>query len=439
LFFLLIKDKIKFLLGVLIISITFSARLRFFSEGVHQGGAELAVVPFDFPLIAIFFFWFVEAALGKGKKIKLEKVDIAILLFFVACILSMINSSYYSFSLYELLRIVKFYFLFLFVRSYVTSWRDLRFVILFLCIALLIQSFFGFLQAVFGSSLGLNIFERTREIGVDVQGISRVEGTLGHPNGLAQFLNMSVFLILASMYSEKKDKIKFLYSVVVIISIVLLGLTLSRSGWTAFILSFIIFKFISGRSVRTGERLSNKRYYAMGILIILLMLSFIFRNAIYERIKRAPASTLNRILLLEVTYNMATSHPMIGVGINNFTEVMKNYDTTGVSDYFPAPVHNIYALVLAETGIIGLFFFLLTICFIVANLYRSSRSSDRNVIVFSGGILAGIVSALISGMLTWGLRGDSLLLMFWLLAGLGYAVSNIYKRRRSFTRDRSII
>jgi len=283
------------------------------------------------------------------------------------------------------------------------------------------------MQAVFGSSFGLNIFERTQEVSTyTIQSFRRVEGTLGHPNTLAQYLSMSFFLVLASIFLEKNSAIKWLYFFVIGLSLTLLILTFSRSGWVAFLLSYFIFCVLQRGRVKSKAETFKTKYYAIGIFVIFLITGFVFKNAIVERFAEGPeSSTLVRILLLKTAYNMVVAHPFVGVGINNFTEVMREYDTTGVSNDDLQPVHNIYAIFLSETGIVGLVFFLLMVGSILLQLYKQTKSLDPWLSRFSKATLAGLMSVLMSGMLTWGLRGDSLPLMFWLFSGLGYGMSNI--------------
>ena len=56
---------------------------------------------------------------------------------------------------------------------------------------------------------------------------------------------------------------------------------------------------------------------------------------------------------------MFADHPLVGVGLNNFEQVMGPYQKYGII-FFNNPVHNLYLLYLAETGIIGFIGFLIT-------------------------------------------------------------------------------
>ena len=56
---------------------------------------------------------------------------------------------------------------------------------------------------------------------------------------------------------------------------------------------------------------------------------------------------------MESSLQMIKAHPVFGVGLNNFLVNLPEFQKTHNSVFSLQPVHNIYLLVLAETGIIG--------------------------------------------------------------------------------------
>ena len=68
----------------------------------------------------------------------------------------------------------------------------------------------------------------------------------------------------------------------------------------------------------------------------------------------APESSFSRrSQLTKMALAMAKDHPLTGVGLNNFTVVMDRYGYIPATTRFLQPVHNIYLLLLSETGLIG--------------------------------------------------------------------------------------
>jgi len=146
-------------------------------------------------------------------------------------------------------------------------------------------------------------------------------GTTPHPNILAGFLVIGTTLLA--------DKIS---SLAIFFAAIPLFFTFSLSGWLAFII--------------------NKKRLIIPALALMLAfspsLSFL-----------APESSFSRRSeLAKISLKMFLDKPLSGVGLNNFTAVMENYGYISSTVRFLQPVHNIYLLILSETGLLGMFGFL---------------------------------------------------------------------------------
>ncbi|MDP4030687.1 MAG: O-antigen ligase family protein, partial [Candidatus Beckwithbacteria bacterium] len=73
----------------------------------------------------------------------------------------------------------------------------------------------------------------------------------------------------------------------------------------------------------------------------------------------APETSFSRrSQLTNISLKMFQDRPLTGVGLNNFTVVMDRYGYVPAATRFLQPVHNIYLLILSETGLIGTLGFL---------------------------------------------------------------------------------
>lgn len=156
-------------------------------------------------------------------------------------------------------------------------------------------------------------------------------GTTPHPNVLAGFLVVGLSVLQGLSLKNFKVSpywIKFTTA----LSTISLFLTFSLSAWLAFLIQ-------------------KKWLFIISITFLLLFsqnLSFL-----------APESSFSRRSeLAKISLKMWQSHPLTGVGLNNFTVAMDQYGYIPASTRFLQPVHNIYLLILSETGLIGLFGFL---------------------------------------------------------------------------------
>lgn len=85
---------------------------------------------------------------------------------------------------------------------------------------------------------------------------------------------------------------------------------------------------------------------------------------------QSQLSVDRRALLLTASYQMFLQKPFFGWGLNSFTYSSQPFYTDPVLTRFYQPVHNIFALILVETGIFGLTFFLALIFYM---LHQTTR------------------------------------------------------------------
>jgi O-antigen ligase len=79
------------------------------------------------------------------------------------------------------------------------------------------------------------------------------------------------------------------------------------------------------------------------------------RDAIFNRL---AAGENGRGPLVDLAWHMIRDHPMLGVGINNFAALIRDYASPSGHGPWLYVVHNKYLGVWAETGIVGLIAFL---------------------------------------------------------------------------------
>jgi O-antigen ligase len=206
-----------------------------------------------------------------------------------------------------------------------------------------------------------------------------------------------------------------------------LVVTLSRAAWISFVffVTVVVFLYPKRTSGKTSSRLGTILFLTLGLGIIFLF----FYDLIIVRFALDEAdSVASRFLMNQAAISMIKAHPFVGIGINNYTEVLLQYDTTGFSSVFFQPVHNLYLLIASEIGIIGLMIFLWLIC----SIFREglsclkTKSILRSTIMI--GLLAGLGAHLIHCLFDAGFRvSEALTILFYLLIGMVVALARIEK------------
>jgi len=204
-------------------------------------------------------------------------------------------------------------------------------------------------------------------------GVARIPpyATFLHPNIFAGYLVISLTLLLGYFLSRKKRQT--VPSVLFILTgAVALFLTKSYTAWTAFVLGLLLLLFVRHVLMRhiKNARLITPVFLFLTLTIILLGLLFPFyKNRVVMLLPNdSITSTLSverRSALLEASYKMLFQRPFFGWGINSFTYSFKPFYRFQERVIFNQPVHNVFALVSTETGLVGALLFLVLIFYAV--------------------------------------------------------------------------
>lgn len=195
-------------------------------------------------------------------------------------------------------------------------------------------------------------------------GISHVlpYGTFRHPNTLAGFL---VFCLLFILGSKPKNKI---YYSVVFLSFLCLLLTFSFTGLISLFLGLMIL-FFPKKHVKTLCFLAFLAGIA-GTAILILTSYFLIQSRNSSSLTNnfswltgnfpghvfvTNPSIYRRGNLLLLGLHIFSLFPLFGVGLNNSLYFMDKFFVQFSLPRFVQPVHNVYLLLLAESGIISVF------------------------------------------------------------------------------------
>lgn len=95
----------------------------------------------------------------------------------------------------------------------------------------------------------------------------------------------------------------------------------------------------------------------------------------FARLNLFDESIVRREELTDAAFAMIRDYPVVGVGLNNFIVNLPFYQKTESTVLHLQPVHNIYLLLAAETGLAGLAIFLWFIWRTIKHLWKSKQFS----------------------------------------------------------------
>jgi len=279
-------------------------------------------------------------------------------------------------SLYISLHFWLVFLLILSLRDWHETWTN---AILGLCAALSIQLLAGFIgyaqqSTAFIDSLNM---EWPGVLGPSMHGASVVQmadglrilrayGTLPHPNILGGFVFLTLLGPASLFLANKKSNYPAL--ILLCLGIILIGLTFSRSAWLASV-SFIGVLLLKSKCF---ER--KKLFLLLSTIVLTITLTlYPLRDLVFTRVSNSATatetiSTVGRSWLTEQAINVIRQHPLIGMGIGSFIIELSNTAVLGAPI---EPVHDVFLLVTAELGVVGLIVMMGLFISIALNIFKA--------------------------------------------------------------------
>ena len=263
---------------------------------------------------------------------------------------------------YTLLKLVEFVF---FAWALIQERQIWSFLFWSFLPGLLLEGILGVLEFVHQASLnGLWYFFGERFFTAATPGIAnasihgqlilRPYATFPHPNVFAGYLVIVLLFFLLWTLSQTTRFLRFLGIVLLVSATGVLFLTLSRVAiliWLAFFFGITAIHYFK-------NKLALILLGAMAVVLSgLILLDSLFSGRFLALGAYAQALYL-RGLLQQASFGMILTHPIFGVGLGNFLVVLPQYLSSHVLFGFLQPVHNIFLLVLSETGLVGFGIFL---------------------------------------------------------------------------------
>ena len=315
-------------------------------------------------------------------------------LFLILILLGLISANLFiagSFfvSIFSWLRIGEFVFLGLIIRR--NSQTVLKILPKIVPFWIMGEFLIGLLQIIKQSSLGgIFWYLGERSFNIFTPGIAKASvlgnvflrpyGTFSHPNSLAGFILVGLIFIFTQKNLFWMDKIALLCGLFLLI------LCFSRTVWLAVLflsLIYIIWRIIDKQRIKLFE---FSYYFMAGAGLIIV---FLFTKSVIE-----TASFENRRILAVFALVLIKKYPFLGVGANNFLISLSRSGLSWPVVSFLQPVHNVFLLTGAETGLIGLFIFTIFLLLTIRKILQFHPPNRRIKFQISIALLAIIFTGL---------------------------------------------
>lgn len=407
--------------------------MRSWGTGFNEWNAAFLYFT-DLLILALLGFWFlrqlhfndISLKVSWRKNIAFSSYDWFLIGFLAISAVSITNASNQTLGFYQLLKLIEFSLLYFYIKSFGFSFNDLKTAFGVLLASGFFQAILAIIQYLRQADLGLRFLGETAlrpdlfNIAIfvaDGEKIMRPYGTTPHPNVLALFLFMSVFIYY--FFYVEKNRFSHSKAGLVIYSVLLFGLLLTFSrvivfAWLAG--AVLIWLIFNKKFIRLAESLNLKKLI-ITTFAVLVLFSVLFWPQVSERLQ---ISAGDEAVALRGFYNKVSlsEKPFWGVGLGNFVNWFKEIKP-GLAPNLYQPVHNIYLLIFSETGILGIVAFLLFLSFLAKN-YLSIKFNQPFHYPFFIIFISLLFFGLFDHFLFTIQQGR---IIFWLVLGLLAAIS----------------
>ena len=418
------------LYGFLItMSLNLSRKLTGFSD--RGGGANAVQIDASDPFwLALAFFLAWELFARRRKTIRIPKVVWLWGLIMAMGTYTVLFGEFQRVAAYEVIRMAKVGTFFIVLANELRRPKQFIHAAAALAIGVLLQSCVAVLQYVKNDTLGLEILGETAkettqqlaESSVVGQEIWRVSGLLLHPNLLGIYLAAIIPLMIAMFLAPINRSLRFMFLAATGLGTFALVVTFSRSSWVSFAGAMAVF---GGLILAHRELYRRSLMPAIAAVSVVIVVLAVFSGKVLSRLFDSKIDATDaRSRFKEEAARLIAEKPFFGWGMNSYVDEVLAFSYFSREAYggWVPPVHNIYYLWTADTGLIGLSCYLLVIAFFVFVGIANIRTRDPMMFSINAACLAALVAFLIDGNFSFSLRVDQILRQFWIFGGIMVAI-----------------
>jgi len=386
----------------------------------------------DILIFLILFLWLARKIKEKKwRTINFEAVwiEVGIFLFLLVSGVSLLLSDNFWLSFYSWAKLLEFGLLFLYVKyNFFKQFNLKAFLGIFIASAIF-QSAIAIWQFFAQKSLGLKIFAES-PIAPDILGVAKIivggkkivraYGLVPHPNILAAILMLAIFglvYLFIKHYSKLNLRLKIVFGAVLVLLSLALFLSFSRAVTViglAALFCWLVWIFYKNKEYKKPVLFVVILLFAIGFLLLAIYWPYVSARYDVVALGKSQAVSL-RVFYNQVAWQLIKGSPFLGIGQGNFVWTFSSLAL--FENWIYQPVHNIYLLIAAETGILGLFAFLWFLFKIMRSVYLERRDTKDKLAFycFLGVVFFLLVISFFDHFL-WDLQQGQL--MLWIMLGI---------------------
>ena len=367
--------------------------------------------------------WWAAMALRDDKRIQITPIAIGLFFFLVGTLPSLWTTGSLSESLAEISRWLVTILAYVIMVNSVRTRREMSGLVAVMLIAGMSEAVLGLLQS----------YSATGPASFIVEGLlTRAYGTIGAPNSFAGYLNMSVPLAMSvalyhagRWFSERKAlpvlerpehvtlrrlRVPIFMSLVALILFWAVITSLSRGAWIGLAAGVLVMILALGKRAKAAiVTLVVAIVAIVGLASVGALPSavgerfdlLVSQLTVFDPRGVVPTpdnyAVVERMVHWQVAGNMFLFSPWTGVGIGNFNVRFNEFGVQGWP-YSRGHAHNYYLNTLAETGVVGLTFYMLMLTIAVVVGVKALRRVRARGDTYGEAVVIGALGILVTFM-----------------------------------------
>ena len=391
--------------------------------------------------IAVILLTLLKLHIQKGSKVVIAGFDAALLIYFLICLISTINSTLLSQSIHGFLKTVVYILYYFCAANYFQSNQNkIKYVLMLISVLCCVEGIIALYQNFVGVEQ-ISTWQDARYINPE-DAIARAYGTLKpyNPNLLGGYLVCSIPCIIATgaLLLIKKHYKSLLFSVaaflVTALAVFVTGSRGAYLGLGAIIAGLIVLvTVIINIDFKTQEKLKSIWHKVVAALcgafvLLLIAVPKITKRILSIFILRGDSSTSFRMNVYNSSWHMFCDNWLLGIGAGNqtFREI---YGLYMISGYDALSTYSVPLEIAVEAGIFALIAFALFILWFIWDGYKFIKNSDNTnsladkVIVCS--VILTVLGVMVHGMFDTIYFRPQVQFVFWTMIAMASSV--LYK------------
>ena len=424
-----IKNRTLFFMFVFASSFTLILYKKFTPVLSEHYAVAIYITTVDVVLLLLYLIWAYEGSLFRDLRSGLKNPVLMLPLVGVGLtLLSAVNASDQRLVWAETVRYLWMTALFVYVGIRVRRREHIWAFMLGWMVFLGVQVLVTTSQKRTGGFLGIDLL-RLKPDPLDPMGTEylRPFGTQIHPVFLGCVVGMLCLMVSCfALHVPKRNLMRYVLLSCIPLAFVLVLNSKTRAALVALVPAVAVVLFLAYRRKLISPR----------ILIVGLLLGLIGMGVFSQQITGLTGSLFGsgtsnagenwriRWQINLIGYRMVRDNPLVGTGLNSFTDQMDKY-AYEQKVFDKAPAHNLFVLMAAETGLIGLGMTIVIGLAYARYAYRLTRMRDPMYVSLGIGALAVLVFLTVEELNNFTLKQDVPMAMFWTIFGLVVAANRM--------------